>query len=251
MSRRSLLAVENLSKRFGHVVALDDVSLSADPGRVTCLLGDNGAGKSTLIRILSGVHRATSGRCLLDGAEVTFDSPREALEEGIATVHQDLALIPLMSVWRNFFLGAEPVRGGGPFRRIDVANARRTTVAAIGELGVDVRDPDQPVGTLSGGERQAVSIARALHFGARVLILDEPTAALGVRQAEVVLRLVSAARDRGTAVILVTHNPGHALAAGDRFFVLRQGRLAADLHREEVSEETLARLMSGATGGPR
>jgi simple sugar transport system ATP-binding protein len=212
---------------------------------VTCLLGDNGAGKSSLIRVLSGVHQPTSGRYLIDGREVELTSPRQALALGIATVHQDLALVPLMSIWRNFFMGAEPTRGRGPLRRIDVVEARRVARAALGQLGVVVNDVDQPVGTLSGGERQSVAIARAIHFGARVLILDEPTAALGVKQAGVVLRYVVAARERGVGVVFITHNPHHALAVGDRFIVLRRGCVEGDFARGEIGAEELVRMMAG------
>jgi simple sugar transport system ATP-binding protein len=242
---RPLLRVERVSKRFGNVVALEDVSMDVAPGRVTCLLGDNGAGKSTLIRILSGVHRPSSGRYLVEGEEVAFESPREALEHGIATVHQDLALIPLMSIWRNFFLGSEPASGIGPLKRIDVDRCRDVARESLGAMGINVRDADQPVGTLSGGERQCVAIARAIHFGARVLILDEPTAALGVKQAGVVPRFISSARGRGIAVIFITHNPHHAFAVGDRFVVLRHGRLEGDFARGEVALEELVRLMAG------
>ena len=211
---KPLLEADRLSMRFGSVEALRDVSLSVDAGRVTCLLGDNGAGKSTLIRILSGVHRPTGGEYRVDGEPVAFASPRDALARGIATVHQDLALIPLMSIWRNFFLGAEPTRGAGPLRRIDVDLCRSAARDALAQLGVDARDVDQPVGTLSGGERQSVAIARAIHFGARVLILDEPTAALGVKQAAAVLRYVAAARDRGVA--RRAHHAQSAARAGRR-----------------------------------
>jgi simple sugar transport system ATP-binding protein len=242
---RSLLRVEHVAKRFGNVVALEDVSLGVDVATVTCLLGDNGAGKSTLIGVLSGVHRPTSGEYRVDGALVSFASPRDALERGIATVHQDLALIPLMSIWRNFFLAAEPVRGVGPFRRIDVGYCRKVAVEALAAMGVHIRDADQTVGTLSGGERQCVAIARAIHFGARVLILDEPTAALGVKQAKVVLRYVAAARDQGVGVILVTHNPAHAFSVGDRFVILRRGRVDGEFARDETDVDSLARWMSG------
>ena len=240
-----LLRVERVSKRFGNVTALEDVSMEVEAGKVTCLLGDNGAGKSSLIGILSGVHRPTSGRYLVDGREVSFGSPREALEAGIATVHQDLALIPLMSIWRNFFLGLEPMRGFGPFRRIDVKRCREIARQNLAVMGIRVRDPDQPVGTLSGGERQSVAISRAIYFGARVLILDEPTAALGVKQAGIVLRYIARARDRGVGVVFITHNPHHAYAVGDRFVVLKRGRVDAEYGREDVRVEELVRWLSG------
>lgn len=242
---RELIRVERVGKRFGNVVALEDVSMRVTAGRVTCVLGDNGAGKSTLIGILSGVHRPTSGRCWVDGEPVTFDSPRHALARGIATVHQDLALIPLMSVWRNFFLGSEPTRGGGPFRRLDVARCRDVTRSALRELGVPLHDVDRPVGTLSGGERQCIAVARAVHLGARVLILDEPTAALGVKQAGIALRMIARVRERGIGVVLITHNPQHAFAAGDRFIVLRHGRLVTDRAKSDITLDELAALMAG------
>jgi simple sugar transport system ATP-binding protein len=241
----AVLQVERVSKRFGNVVALRDVSLSVPAGQVTCLLGDNGAGKSTLIQILAGVHRPTSGRYLVDGRPADFASPRDALSRGIATVYQDLAMIPLLSIWRNFFLGAEPCVGAGPFRRIDRERCQRIVREELGRLGVQVRDPAQPVGTLSGGERQAVAIARAIHFGARVLILDEPTAALGVKQAGVVLRYIAKARERGVGVVFITHNPHHAHPVGDRFVILRRGEVQGDFARAEIRLEELASMMAG------
>ena len=240
-----VLRVERVSKRFGNVVALSDVSMEVHAGRVTCLLGDNGAGKSTLIQILAGVHRPSAGRYLVDGEPVRLASPRDALRRGIATVYQDLAMIPLMSIWRNFFLGAEPVVGRGPFRRVDVAHCERVAREELAQLGVSVRDTSQPVGTLSGGERQAVAIARAIHFGARVLILDEPTAALGVKQAGVVLRYIARARERGVGVVFITHNPHHAYPIGDRFVVLRRGEVLADRERTELKLDELIGMMSG------
>jgi simple sugar transport system ATP-binding protein len=239
------LEARDVSMRFGGVVALEHASLSARAGEVTCLLGDNGAGKSTLIKVLAGVHPPTEGVCLLDGEVVRFRSPREALTRGIATVYQDLAMVPLMSVWRNFFLGSEPTSGWGPLRRIDVDRCREETRTELAAMGIELRDPDQPVGSLSGGERQAVAIARALHFGARVLILDEPTAALGVRQSERVLEHVRMAAERGVAVVFVTHTPHHAHPVGDRFVVLRRGRVVADEPREALPVEQLAALMAG------
>ena len=193
------------------------------------MLGDNGAGKSTFIKILSGVHRHDEGELLVDGRGDALQLARARRKErGIATVFQDLATVPLMSIWRNFFLGSEPTKGTGPLRRIDVKFAQETMVGELRKMGIDVRDPDQPVGTLSGGERQAVAIARAVYFGAKVLILDEPTSALGVKQSGVVLRYVAQARDRGLGVIFITHNPHHAYPVGDRFVILNRGRLMGD-----------------------
>jgi simple sugar transport system ATP-binding protein len=234
-----------LTKRFGSISALCDVSIDVESGRVTCLLGDNGAGKSTLIRILSGVYPPSSGTLEIDGETVELRSPRDARALGIATVHQDLALAPLMSVWRNFVLGAEPTRGRGPIRRLDVGAAMETTARQLGDMGIALDDVTRPLATLSGGQRQAVAIARAVHFGARVLILDEPTAALGVNQAARVLETIRRARDRGVAVLLVTHNPVHALQVGDRFVILRQGGVAGRWTAGDVKEDLLVTAMRG------
>jgi simple sugar transport system ATP-binding protein len=240
-----LLELRDVGKDYGSVIALDGITTTVRAGEVTCVLGDNGAGKSTLIKILSGVHRADRGEVLLDGRPVAFGAPREALDAGIATVYQDLATIPLMAIWRNFFLGAEPTRGWGPFLRFDAARARETTRRELAAMGIDIRDPDQPVGTLSGGERQSVAIARAVHFGARVLILDEPTSALGVKQSGVVLRYVVQARERGLGVIFITHNPHHAFPVGDRFVILNRGKLMGDWRRGEITRDELVTKMSG------
>ena len=240
-----IVDVRSVSKYFGSVIALNEVSMTLMPGEVMCLLGDNGAGKSTLIKILAGVHKPDEGDYLVDGQPVSFNSPREALDHGIATVYQDLAMIPLMSITRNFFLGSEPTRGRGPFRRFDIRRANRTVRDEMGKIGIDVRDPEQSVGTLSGGERQSVAIARAVHFGAKVLILDEPTSALGVKQAGTVLRYVAQARARGIAVILITHNPHHAYPIGDRFTILKRGRTLGTFTKAELSRDEMIRMMSG------
>jgi len=240
-----LLEGRGLGKYFGNVIALKDVSVSVAAGEVTCVLGDNGAGKSTFIKILSGVHQQDDGELLVNGVEHRFASPREARAQGIATVFQDLATVPLMSVWRNFFLGAEPTKGAGPLRRLDVAAAKRTMRDEMAKMGIDVRDPDQPVGTLSGGERQAMAIARAVYFGASVLILDEPTSALGVKQSGVVLRYVLQARERGVGVIFITHNPHHAYPVGDRFVILNRGRLLGAYRKDEITRDELVRAMAG------
>jgi simple sugar transport system ATP-binding protein len=240
-----LLETRDIGKRFGNVIALAGVSAQVRAGEVLCVLGDNGAGKSTLIKILSGVHHHDQGRLLVEGTPRRFGSPRDARDAGIATVYQDLAMVPLMAIWRNFFLGAEPTKGWGPLRRFDVAFAKRTVREELGKMGIDVRDPEQPVGTLSGGERQSVAIARAVYFGAKVLILDEPTSALGVKQAGVVLRYVVHARDRGLGVVFITHNPHHAYPVGDRFLVLNRGRSLGNFARSEISRDDLIRQMAG------
>jgi len=241
-----LLKVENVSKYFGNVVALKEVSAHVNAGEVTCILGDNGAGKSSFIKIVSGVHQQDEGRMLVDGEEVRFESPRDARARGIATVYQDLAMCPLMSIWRNFFLGEEPPRlWRGPLSPIDRTFATRTAREQMAQMGIDVRDPEQPVGTLSGGERQAVAIARAIYFGARVLILDEPTSALGVKQAGIVLRYILQARDRGVGVIFITHNPHHAFPVGDHFILLNRGRVIGDYQKGSVTRDELVRQMAG------
>ncbi|TML70386.1 MAG: sugar ABC transporter ATP-binding protein [Actinobacteria bacterium] len=240
-----LLQLEHVSKYFGNVLALQDVSLHVNAGEVTCILGDNGAGKSTLIKILSGVHQHDGGSVRVDGEEMQFSSPRDARHAGIATVYQDLAMVPLMSIWRNFFLGEEPTKGRGPISRFDIGFAKKTAREQMAQMGIDVRDPDQPVGTLSGGERQAVAIARAIYFGARVLILDEPTSALGVKQAGVVLRYIVRAAERGVGVIFITHNPHHAYPVGDHFVLLNRGRVIGDHAKQDVTREQLVREMAG------
>ncbi len=231
-----LIEVEGISKSFGTVQAVVDISLRVHGGEVMCLLGDNGAGKSTLIKMLSGVHQPDSGRYLVEGQEVKFSSPHDALGHGIATVYQDLAMIPLMSISRNFFLGAEPTRWVWPFRRYDAKHADVVVRRELAQMGIAVRDTSQPVGTLSGGERQSVAIARAVYFGAKVLILDEPTSALGVKQAGVVLRYVVQAKQRGCGVVFITHNPHHAWLVGDRFTVLNRGRSLGTFTKKGLAE---------------
>ncbi len=244
-ARTPFLEVRNISKHFGSVVALSDVSLEVHPGEVTCVLGDNGAGKSTLVKILSGVFPPDAGELLVDGQPIHFGGPRAARSHGIAIVFQDLALIPLMSIWRNFFLGQEPSGGVGPVRWLRMRHAREAMKLELRKMGIDIQDPDQMVGTLSGGERQALAIARAVYFGARVLILDEPTSALGVRQSGIVLKYVIQARDLGRGVILITHNPHHAYPVGDRFVLLKRGQLVGNFTKDEISIEDLTQMMAG------
>ena len=245
MADAHLLELDNISKYYGNIIALRDVSTYVNAGEVTCVLGDNGAGKSTFIKILAGVHQQTEGSIRLNGQEMRFGSPRDALDSGIATVYQDLAMVPLMSVWRNFFLGAEPTKGIGPIRWIDKAKAKSTAKEEMARMGIDIRDTEQPVGTLSGGERQSVAIARAGYFGAKVLILDEPTSALGVKQTGVVLKRIVEARRQGLAVIFITHNPRHAYPVGNRFLILNRGQSMGSFGKDEITVDELTQLMAG------
>jgi simple sugar transport system ATP-binding protein len=240
-----LIEIQGLSKSFGSVVALSGVSLDVIHGEVHCLLGDNGAGKSTLIKMLSGVYRPTSGDIRFEGRTVLLRSPREAMELGIATVYQDLALIPLMSITRNFFLAREPTRGVFPFRMFDWKRAETIVRNEMKQIGLEVRDPSQPTGILSGGERQSLAIARAVYFGAKLLILDEPTSALGVAQTAAVLRQIRTLRDRGIGIVLITHNVRDAYAIGDRFTVLDHGRSTGTQVRAEATIEALQDKMAG------
>ena len=248
-----VVELRDVTKSYGRTQVLHGVDLAVRAGAVTCVLGDNGAGTSTLIKVLAGAHRPTTGELLVDGEPAAFGSPQDALRAGIATVYQDLALVDLMPVWRNFFLGTEltggasPARDGRrrPFGRLRQGEMRQIAERELARLGVELDDVDRPVGTLSGGQRQSVAIARAEYLGARVLVLDEPTAALGVRQSGTVLRLVAAARDRGVAVVMVTHNPAHALAVGDHFTVLAGGRVLRAADAGDVTHEELVALMAG------
>ena len=240
-----LIEIKDLSKFFGSVIAIQDISMSVAAGEVMCLLGDNGAGKSTLIKTLSGVHEPSSGQISVEGRAVRFHSPKDALDAGIATVHQHLAIQPLMSVTRNFFMGREPTKGWGPLRRFDLTTAEETVREEMRKMGIDVRDPGQAVGTMSGGERQCVAIARAVYFGAKVLILDEPTSALGVKQAGVVLRYIAQAKAKGLAVIFITHNVHHAYPVADAFTILKRGQSYGTFRKSDVSREAVLEMMAG------
>ncbi len=240
-----LVEMQGVGKTYGAIRALEDINLTVNAGEVTCVLGDNGAGKSTLIKIISGLHPHSEGTLRVDGQERHFGSPRESLDAGIATVYQDLAVVGLMEVWRNFFLGSELRKGKYPLAPLDIKAMREIADAELQKMGIHVKDINQPIGTLSGGQRQCVAIARAVYFGARVLILDEPTAALGVKQSGVVLKYTAAARDAGLGVVFITHNPHHAYLVGDHFVILKLGRRVLDKKRSEVSLEELTAEMAG------
>jgi simple sugar transport system ATP-binding protein len=240
-----LVEMADVGKTYGAIRALKGINLTVNAGEVTCVLGDNGAGKSTLIKIIAGLHPHNEGTMKVDGEEVHFSSPRESLSHGIATVYQDLAVVSLMEVWRNFFLGSEMTSGNYPLAPLKVKEMKEIADAELRKMGIVVKDINQPIGTLSGGQRQCVAIARAVYFGARVLILDEPTAALGVKQSGVVLKYTAAARDAGLGVVFITHNPHHAYLVGNHFVILKLGQAVLDKKRSEVSLDELTRQMAG------
>jgi simple sugar transport system ATP-binding protein len=241
----ALLELQRVTVRYGSVAALSRVSATVPAGEITCVLGENGSGKSTLVAVLSGLRRHDEGQLLLAGTPVHFRSPKQARAAGIATVWQDLAVAPLLSIWRNFFLGAEPTSGVWPLRRLDIDRARELTVQAMARVGVVGLDPDQPASALLAGERQSLAIARAMHFGARALIVDEPAAPLTVGQQTLLLQAIVAARSKGLAVLLVTNNPRYAHLVGDRFLLLAHGQVAGKLTRDDVDAADLMRLMAG------
>ena len=238
-----VLEMVDVGKSYGNVNALRGVSLRVRQGEVTCVLGDNGAGKSTLIKIMAGLHDYTEGQMKVNGIQRNFGSPRVAQASGIATVYQDLALAPLMSVWRNFFLGNEMYKG--LFRNLDIDAMKKICDEELTKMGIVIPDLERPVGSLSGGQRQCIAIARAIYFGAKVIILDEPTAALGVKQSGVVLKYIVKARDAGLGVVFITHNPHHAYLVGNHFVILKLGRVVLDAHRDELTLDQLTGEMAG------
>src|SRR5210317_2431778 len=246
MDKKPLIEIKNLVKKFGAFTALNGVSLDVYPGEVHALLGDNGAGKSTLIKVLSGVHPMTSGEIKVDGEIVNFTSPREATSAGIGTVYQDLALNALTSVTRNFFLGNELKKGPGPLGILDFKAMNKITIKEMGKIGINISDPTQLVGTMSGGQRQTLAIARAIYFGAKVLILDEPTSALGQKQQMEVLKTIRRVQKLGDiAIILITHNEIHARLIADRFTFLSLGEVIGSGSAEDLEGDDIKRLMAG------
>lgn len=241
-----LIQTKNLSKRFGPFTALNGIDLDIRKGEIHALLGDNGAGKSTLIKILSGVHQPTEGQILVDGKPTVFRSPRDASNAGIGTVYQDLAVNPLLSVTRNFFMGRELYSGVKPLGFLRMDEMDRITHDEMIKIGIDISDPQQAVGTMSGGQRQTLAIARAIYFGARVLILDEPTSALGQKQQMEVLKTIMRVRARGDiAIILITHNEIHAQLTADRFTFLALGEVIGQGTTKDIDHNEIRRLMAG------
>ncbi|WP_323012789.1 ATP-binding cassette domain-containing protein [Devosia sp.] len=241
-----VIRLEGVVKRFGPFTALNGIDLDIYPGEVHALLGDNGAGKSTLIKILAGVHQPTEGRIYVNQAPVAFRSPRDASRAGIGTVYQDLALNPLMSVTRNFFMGRELRIGPGPFGLLRMNEMDRITHDEMVKIGINISDPQQVVGTMSGGQRQTLAIARAIYFGARVLILDEPTSALGQKQQMEVLKTMMRVRTRGDiAIIFITHNEVHSKLVADRFTFLALGEVIGGGTKADMADADIRHLMAG------
>ena len=246
MDKKPLIEIKNLVKKFGAFTALNGVSLDVYPGEVHALLGDNGAGKSTLIKVLSGVHPMTSGEIKVDGEIVNFTSPRQASDAGIGTVYQDLALNALTSVTRNFFLGRELTKGPGAFGLMQMDEMDKITTEEMSKIGINISNPNQPVGTMSGGQRQTLAIARAIYFGAKILILDEPTSALGQKQQMEVLKTIKRVRARGDiAIVFITHNEIHSKLIADRYTFLALGKIIGAGTKKELAGEDIRRLMAG------
>ena len=243
MTSKSYMRVNNITKKFGPFIALNGVDLEVYPGEVHALLGDNGAGKSTLIKILSGVHEPTSGSIFIEEQQRTFRSPRDASAAGIGTVYQDLAINQLMSVTRNFFMGRELTSRLGSLRMDEMDKIAHDEMLKI---GIDFSDPSQAVGTMSGGQRQTLAIARAIYFGAKVLILDEPTSALGQKQQMEVLKTIKRVRARGDiAIIFITHNEIHSRLIADRYTFLALGQVIGHGTKAELEGADIRRLMAG------
>ncbi len=238
-----LVDMIDIHKYFGGVQALRGVDFHVDRQEIVGLLGDNGAGKSTLIKVLTGFHTPTKGQIYFDGYPVQINSPHDARELGIETVYQDLALVPLMSIARNFWLGQEPTFQFGPFQFLDQKKMAETTMMALSDVGIHIRDPDETVGTMSGGERQSIAIGRAVFFGKKLLILDEPTSALSVGETQKVLDYTFAAKERGMSVIFITHNISQVHAVADRFTIINRGRKLGDFYKSDVSEPEVAQMI--------
>jgi len=240
-----VLVLEGIYKDYGNVRALNDITMSVQAGEVVGVVGDNGAGKSTLVKIITGFHRPSGGVMRLAGEDVDYSSPTEARRKGIEAVYQDLALIDEISLWRNFFLGKELVRKFGPLRKLDTKTMRRMCAKELSELGLTrLRGPDEPASILSGGERQSLAITRAVHFGAKVLLLDEPTAALSVRETRKVFSTIEAVKARGLGVIYIDHNMSHVHPIADKIVFIEHGRVERTLHRGEASIEDLNDLVA-------
>jgi len=237
------LSLRQIKKSYGAVEALKGIDLDVPEGKVMAICGDNGAGKSTLIRIISGAQEPSGGQLGLNGSKVVFASPHDALVQGIATIYQDLALAPRLSIWENIFMGAELVRRMGPLRILDKRRMAREARGYLQRLSVPIEDMSRPVERMSGGQRQAVAIARALRWNARVVIMDEPTAALGVKETALVLNLVRKLREEGRTVILISHNMADVVALADRVAILKNGAKVIERDVAGLDADSLAHMV--------
>lgn len=245
MSEQPILQVESVSKRFGGVHALENVSMDLFPGEVLALAGDNGAGKSTLIKVISGVHHADEGKIRYNGAEVTFENPQKAREQGIETIYQDLALADNLDVGANVFLGREPMKRVFGLPVLDRKKMSREAAEAIRVLDIRINRFDLPLRSMSGGQRQAVAIGRAIHWKAKVLIMDEPTAALGVPEQRKVIALIKSLKQSGVGVIFISHNLIDIFAVSDRIVVLRRGKKVGEAAAQSTNSDEIVRWMVG------
>lgn len=241
-----LFALQDVTMNFGNVVAIQGVVFEVGRGEIVGLVGDNGAGKSTLVKVMNGFYSPGRGLMQFKGNPVRFSSPRDARRVGIETVYQDLALIPALSIWRNFFLGRELKIRRGPFSFLAMSRMREITMANLREMGLTrLRSPDEPVDILSGGERQALAIARARYFGGSLLLLDEPTSALSVKETEKVSEAVQIARNSGLGVVIIDHNIGHVHRICDRIVIMEAGRVIRSVRRDDVTAQHVADLVAG------
>jgi D-xylose transport system ATP-binding protein len=248
-----ILELRGVSKFFGPVTALSDIDLTLHRGEVLALLGDNGAGKSTLVRILSGLHKPDVGELLLDGVPTSFARPAEARQAGIETVYQDLALFDNLTAAENFFVGREPSGPTwlGALGWVNKREMKRRTAERLRDMTVGIKDPSMPVGLMSGGQRQAIAVARAEQFASKIIILDEPTAALGVRETRSVVDIIKSLPAKGVSVILITHNMQQAIELADRAVVLRQGHKVGEVAATAANEQEIVSMIVGATAAPR
>ena len=242
LTNNNQIVLKKIYKNFGNINALKNISISTNSGEIHCILGDNGAGKSTLVNIISGVFHADQGKYIVNDEEVNFSNPREAIEAGISTVYQNLAIIPIMNIYRNFFLGNEPLHNNY-FNMIDKEFAINTTKKELRKFDISIDDPKRSAETLSGGERQILAIARALYFGAKILILDEPTSALGVKESNKVVEQIIQLKNKNINVILVSHNIDQAFMIGDKFFIIKNGELVGEFDKLATSANKLRTIL--------
>ena len=242
LTNNNQIVLKNIYKNFGNINALKNISISTNSGEIHCILGDNGAGKSTLVNIISGVFHADQGKYIVNDEEVNFSNPREAIEAGISTVYQNLAIIPIMNIYRNFFLGNEPIHNNY-LNMMDKEFAIDTTKKELRKFDISIDNPKRSAGTLSGGERQILAIARALYFGAKILILDEPTSALGVKESNKVVEQIIQLKNKNINVILVSHNIDQAFMIGDKFFIIKNGELVGEFDKLATSANKLRTIL--------